>query len=328
MNQWLHHSGWLGHSSLAWIIAGLGALLGYAVTHGAASILGSRLRALAARTHRSGFGIAAAVTEATRGWLLLLLAVAIALDVLHFGTPTEQARHLRHWLQQITFALVGLQAAFWVSALIVAWLRRSTHQGTPQRGNPVMLGVLTWFAHFVVWVTLILALLAIAGVNISAFIASLGIGGVAVALALQNVLGDLFASISIGLDKPFEVGDTIAFGSAQGTVIKVGIKSTRIRSQSGEELAISNSVLLKELVHNYTRMRERRVVFGFRSTRRATGLPAWSSRCADSSSRKSRCGSTAAISPVSANTDWISNSSITCWSLTTTSTATSSSAST
>src|SRR5579875_3249905 len=131
MNQWLHHSGWLGHSSLAWIIAGLGALLGYAVTHGAASILGSRLRALAARTHRSGFGIAAAV------------AVAIALDVLHFGTPTEQARHLRHWLQQITFALVGLQAAFWVSALIVAWLRRSTHQGTPQRGNPVMLGVLT-----------------------------------------------------------------------------------------------------------------------------------------------------------------------------------------
>src|SRR5579883_2919929 len=105
MNQWLHHSGWLGHSSLAWIIAGLGALLGYAVTHGAASILGSRLRALAARTHRSGFGIAAAVTEATRGWLLLLLAVAIALDVLHFARPpsrpgtcgTDCSRSLSRW---------------------------------------------------------------------------------------------------------------------------------------------------------------------------------------------------------------------------------------
>ncbi|MGH8115309.1 MAG: mechanosensitive ion channel family protein, partial [Rhodanobacteraceae bacterium] len=101
------------------------------------------------------------------------------------------------------------------------------------------------------------------GVNMSAFVASLGVGGVAVALALQNVLGDLFASISIGLDKPFEVGEFIAFGSDLGTVTKVGIKSTRIQSLSGEELAISNSVLLKNLIHNYTRMKQRRVVFDF-----------------------------------------------------------------
>jgi small-conductance mechanosensitive channel len=127
-----------------------------------------------------------------------------------------------------------------------------------------MLGVLTWAVQFCVWVTLALALLAAGGVNITAFVASLGVGGVAVALALQNVLGDLFASISIGLDKPFEVGEYIAFDTDQGTVTKVGIKSTRIRSLSGEELAISNSVLLKNLIHNYSRMKQRRVVFNFR----------------------------------------------------------------
>ena len=127
-----------------------------------------------------------------------------------------------------------------------------------------MLGVLTWAVQFCVWVTLALALLAAGGVNITAFVASLGVGGVAVALALQNVLTDLFSSIAIGLDKPFEVGEFIAFGSDLGTVTKVGIKSTRIQSLSGEELAVSNSVLLKNLIHNYSRMKQRRVVFNFR----------------------------------------------------------------
>jgi small-conductance mechanosensitive channel len=127
-----------------------------------------------------------------------------------------------------------------------------------------MLGVLTWAVQLCVWVTLALALLAAGGVNITAFVASLGVGGVAVALALQNVLTDLFSSIAIGLDKPFEVGEFIAFGNDLGTVTRVGIKSTRIQSLSGEELAVSNSVLLKDLIHNYSRMKERRVVLNFR----------------------------------------------------------------
>ncbi len=106
--------------------------------------------------------------------------------------------------------------------------------------------------------------LANVGVNITAFVTSLGIGGVAVALALQNILGDLFSSMAIGLDKPFEVGQFIAFGKVLGTVVHVGVKTTRINSLSGEQLVISNVNLLKELIHNYSRMVERRVVFGFR----------------------------------------------------------------
>lgn len=269
MEQWLYHTAWLGNSTLSWLIAAGGALLGYIVAHSAAAILGAHLRKLAERTHRRGFAIAADVAKATRGWLLLLIAIAVALDFLHFGAATESTRAAQRWtigdgLHLLTYALVGIQVAFWVSALVVSWLQRSANRGDGQAANPVMLGVLTWVVQFVIWVTLVLALLAEGGVQISAFVASLGVGGVAVALALQNVLGDLFASISIGLDKPFEVGEFIAFGTDLGTVKKVGVKSTRISSLSGEELAVSNSSLLKNLIHNYTRMLERRVVFGFR----------------------------------------------------------------
>jgi small-conductance mechanosensitive channel len=264
MTEWLYQTGWLGNSTLAWFIAAGGALLGYLVAHAVAAILAARLGNLARRTHRRHIVVAAAVAAATRGWLLLLIAVAVALEFLQLGRTTTDIEGAQHALQLATWALVGIQIAFWANALLVTWLRQSAGQDRARPANPVMLGVLTWATQFVVWVTLLLALLAGGGVNITAFVASLGVGGVAVALALQNVLGDLFASISIGLDKPFEVGEFIAFGSDLGTVSKVGIKSTRIRSLSGEEFAVANSILLKNLIHNYTRMQERRVVFGFR----------------------------------------------------------------
>lgn len=269
MPDWLLHGEWLGNSTLAWVIAGAGALFGYLVAHSVVLFLESRLRRLAERTQRPGLHVAAKVAGATRGWLLLLIAIVIALDFLHFGNAVNDAAKTHTWTPQgwlhlLTYALVGMQVALWIIALLVSLLRASAERGDARPANPVMLGVLTWAVQFCVWVTLALALLAAGGVNITAFVASLGVGGVAVALALQNVLTDLFSSIAIGLDKPFEVGEFIAFGDDLGTVIKVGIKSTRIQSLSGEELAISNSVLLKNLIHNYSRMKQRRVVFNFR----------------------------------------------------------------
>jgi len=99
------------------------------------------------------------------------------------------------------------------------------------------------------------------GVNITAMVAGLGVGGVAVALAVQNVLGDLFASLSIVLDKPFVVGDFIVVGEQRGTVERVGLKTTRVRSLSGEQLVFSNSDLLSSRIQNFKRMDERRVSF-------------------------------------------------------------------
>ena len=91
----------------------------------------------------------------------------------------------------------------------------------------------------------------------------MGIGGIAVALALQNILGDLFASLSIVIDKPFVIGDFIVVDQLMGTVEHVGLKTTRLRSLGGEQLIFSNNDLLKSRISNYKRMMERRIVFGF-----------------------------------------------------------------
>jgi len=99
------------------------------------------------------------------------------------------------------------------------------------------------------------------GVNVTTLIAGLGVGGVAIALALQNILGDLFASLTIILDKPFSVGDFIAANNYMGTIEYVGIKNTRIRSLSGEQIIVANGALLKEEIKNYKIMTERRVIF-------------------------------------------------------------------
>jgi small-conductance mechanosensitive channel len=99
------------------------------------------------------------------------------------------------------------------------------------------------------------------GINITAFVAGLGIGGIAVALATQKILGDIFASLSIVLDKPFVLGDFIVVQDHMGTVEHIGLKTTRLRSLTGEQLIISNSDLLDSRIQNFKRMQERRVLF-------------------------------------------------------------------
>jgi small-conductance mechanosensitive channel len=123
--------------------------------------------------------------------------------------------------------------------------------------------LLSWGLRTVLWAVVLLAVLSNMGVNVTAFVASLGVGGIAVALAVQNILGDLFASLSIAVDKPFEVGDSIAVQNFSGTVEHIGLKTTRIRSLGGEQIVISNTDLLKQPVRNYKRMTDRRIEFKF-----------------------------------------------------------------
>jgi small-conductance mechanosensitive channel len=256
MQAWLTRTTLLGNPTLLWIVAGACAVLGYFLVYGIVRMLAARLQKLADYRPNTFTKIAAAVARATRGWILFLLSVCIAAGILNFGPSIAQR------LGQVLYALMGLQLAFWLTRLIVIWLELVTHRhGEPD--NPIIFGIFSWTIQLFIWTIVLLAVLGNAGVNVNAFVASLGVGGIAVALAAQTVLGDLLSSISIGLDKPFEVGEFIAFGSNLGTVKRVGIKSTRIGSLSGEELAISNSDLLKELVRNYSRMSQRRIVFGF-----------------------------------------------------------------
>ncbi|MFC2154673.1 mechanosensitive ion channel family protein [Candidatus Altiarchaeota archaeon] len=113
------------------------------------------------------------------------------------------------------------------------------------------------------WLVAVLFILANMGYDINAFIAGLGIGGLAIALALQNVLSDIFASISIYFDKPFKVGDFIIVGGDLGVVKKIGIKTTRIQHLQGQELVISNQELTNSRINNYGKMEKRRISFNF-----------------------------------------------------------------
>ncbi|HMB17377.1 MAG TPA: mechanosensitive ion channel family protein [Candidatus Paceibacterota bacterium] len=114
-----------------------------------------------------------------------------------------------------------------------------------------------------IWVIAVLLALSNFGVNVTSLIAGLGIGGIAVAMAAQNILGDLFNSFVIYFDKPFVVGDFIVVGDKRGTVEKIGIKTTRIRSLSGEEIVFSNTDLTSAKIHNYKKMEKRRASFKF-----------------------------------------------------------------
>ena len=114
-----------------------------------------------------------------------------------------------------------------------------------------------------IWLIGGLLILSNLGINITSLIAGLGIGGVAIAFALQNILGDLFSSFAIYFDKPFEIGDMIVVGEYRGTVEKIGIKSTRIRSLQGEEIVIANQDLTSARIQNFRKLKERRVTFSF-----------------------------------------------------------------
>ena len=165
-------------------------------------------------------------------------------------------------LQALFVIILAIKTAQVLQEITTYGIRKWTEQTEREDPtNAAMLKNMTWLARFVIWAAILLFIFDNLGINVTAFVASLGIGGVAVALAAQSVLGDAFSSFAIFMDKPFQVGDFIIVGDLLGTVEHVGFKTTRIRSLGGEQLIFSNSDLTSSRIKNYKRMRERRVVF-------------------------------------------------------------------
>ncbi|MBX3034562.1 MAG: mechanosensitive ion channel [Bdellovibrionaceae bacterium] len=161
----------------------------------------------------------------------------------------------------LTVFATTAQAIIWVLKGLHAWRDNKIRvilERDPSAQAPISL--LSAVAGTVTVIILVMMGLSNLGVDIAALIAGLGIGGVAVALAAQNILGDLFASFSILFDKPFRIGDTIQVGTDNGTVENIGLKTTRVKSQTGEQLIFSNKDLLESRIRNFKRMHERRVV--------------------------------------------------------------------
>jgi small-conductance mechanosensitive channel len=161
----------------------------------------------------------------------------------------------------IVLILMLLQAGIWASYAVRFYLEnKQRSSGEVDSSFVGSIDIIAFVARLVIWALVLLVALDNLGVNITALLAGLGVGGVAVALALQNILGDLFASLSIALDKPFRLGDSLSIDDCQGTVEHIGIKSTRLRSVSGEQIILSNADILKSRVRNFGRAAERRAL--------------------------------------------------------------------
>lgn len=216
------------------------------------------LRAYARKTQMTLDDLLATTLLATSP--LLLSPLALYAGSVWLTLPLRLERLIVH----ISIVVLLIQAALWGNKLILSWIAQSMRKKQQQdAAAATTLSFIGFLARLMLWAILFLLTLDNLGFNISALLAGLGIGGVAVALAAQNILGDLFSSLSIVLDKPFVLGDFIIVGDHMGTVEHIGIKTTRIRSLGGEQIIFSNSDLLKSRIQNYKRMNERRVLFSF-----------------------------------------------------------------
>jgi small-conductance mechanosensitive channel len=208
----------------------------------------------------------------TKHFLFLAIALYAAQEDLVF------IPRLQHFVSNCVLMLILLQVGLWAGRTVRFYLEIKEMERGPDRAFAGSLDIVNFVARMLIWSLLILVALDNLGVNITALLAGLGVGGVAVALALQNILGDLFASLSIALDKPFVVGDSLNIDTFTGTVERIGIKTTRLRSESGEQIILSNADILKSRVRNYGRMPEQRILMTLRlsyatSSEHLQGIP-------------------------------------------------------
>ncbi len=245
-----------GATLLDWLLFGAALALAWPALSALHRFVRWRLRLRAEGSPAPFYDYAYALVQRTRWFFLLFVALLIA--SLLTDVPAVLARGLAFASVLALLAQIGL----WGNAAIARWIERYRRRKLDtDAGAVTSINAVGWIARAGLWAVIGLLMLDHFGQDVTALITGLGIGGVAVALAVQNILGDLFASLSIVLDKPFVVGETLAVDTFVGTVEHVGLKTTRVRSISGEQVIFSNSDLLKSRIRNYKRMSERRVLF-------------------------------------------------------------------
>ena len=251
----LVNKSYLGNPSTEWLAA-LGIFIGVAtVLFLARRLLVGRLATIAQRTNTDLDDLAVDLIRRTRFYFIIVIAAAIGSLGLDLPSRVERAREM------VAMIAAALQAGVWGNGLVNFWVNRHIRKTGRTGAAATTLGAIGFLVRVMLWGILLLVALDTAGIEITTIITGLGIGGIAIALAVQNVLGDLFSALSIVLDRPFVVGDFIVVDTFMGTVEHIGLKSTRLRSISGEQIIIGNSDLLKSRIRNYQRLQERRVLF-------------------------------------------------------------------
>ncbi len=246
----------LGNEIWRWVAAVLVAIVVYLIIRFIKGPIARKLGTLAKLTKTGLDDLLVSVVAKTVPLFAVIIAIYAGSLVLRLPVKTAAL------FKNIALVALLVQAALWSHRLLTAVITRSiTQRREEDPASASAFSVIGFFARLILWSVVILVGLQNIGVRITALIAGLGVGGIAVALAAQSILQDVFNSVAILLDKPFEVGDFIIVGDFLGTVERIGIKTTRVRSLTGEQLIFSNAELVGSRIKNYGRMQERRILF-------------------------------------------------------------------
>lgn len=247
-----------GNNLLSWILALTVALGLHLLFSLILRFLKRNLQRLSQNTSTQVDDLLVSVLGSTKSFTLWFIALWAGSRFLDLGDPVEGVVKL------VLIVIVTLQVALWANRAVSEYITHfSINHRDSDPGAVSAVQGMSFVARLVIWALAVVLVIDNLGYDVTALVAGLGIGGVAIALAVQNILGDLFASLSIVLDKPFVVKDFIIVDEHLGEVEKIGIKTTRLRSLSGEQLIFSNSDLLNSRIRNFKRMYERRVPFAF-----------------------------------------------------------------
>ena len=244
----------LGNPLKDWLTAAIVAAAVWAVLWISREFIASRFERHASAKNPTLIRLIGYLVVNTKQILFLGLALDAAQASLALPDRIQRA------VSYTVLILILIQIGLWAVRTVRFYLEMKELERGADRVFSGSLDIINFVARMLIWSLLILVALDNLGVNITALLAGLGVGGVAVALALQNVLGDLFASLSIALDKPFVVGDNLTIDTCIGKVEHIGIKTTRLRSDSGEQIILSNADILKSRVRNFGRLQELRLL--------------------------------------------------------------------
>ena len=247
---------YLGNGLKVWCIAFGIAVLSMVAVKLLKAILIRSIRKFATKSSTGIDELFVEILGKTRFLLVFVISLYAGASVLVIPAPVERISEI------IVILAALLQIGFWGNAILTFWINKVVQRKMQSdAAGATTMTALGFLGRVIWWSILLLVALDNIGVNITGLAAGVGIGGIAIALAVQSILSDLFASLSIVLDKPFVIGDFIIVDNYLGTVEHIGLKTTRIRSLSGEQLIFSNTDLLNSRIRNYKRMFERRVVF-------------------------------------------------------------------
>ena len=247
----------LYNSVRVWLTAALTTAVMFLALLVSRRVLHTRIGKIAARTSNHFDDMIVDLLRETRTWVLFVVSLFAGVHTLYLGRADV-------WVDRIDHLVLLWQLAIWGVTAVTFWTRYHLGEqaASNTRSSVAMITAMSVAAKIMVWVLIFTtALYTVWNINPASLITTLGVSGIAIALAVQNILGDILAALAIVFDKPFDVGDSIGVDTISGTVEHIGLKTTRIRSVTGEQIILGNGDLLKSRLRNYRRMSQRRVLF-------------------------------------------------------------------